>query len=53
MWRHSDEITKNVLTSSKRNPIQINSDNAKIVIDKYCNCFCEEGQVPWQFNIIH
>lgn len=48
-----DKITENVLTPLKRNPIRTNSVDAKIVRDKYCDYFCEEGQVPWQFNIIH
>lgn len=46
-----DEITENVLTPLQRNPIRNKSANAKIVRDKYCDYFCEEAQVPWQFNI--
>jgi len=46
-----DEITENVLTPLQRNPIRNKSANAKTVRDKYCDYFCKEGQVSWQFNI--
>lgn len=46
-----DEITENMLTPLQRNPIRNKSADAKIVRDKYCDYFCEEGQVPWQCNI--
>lgn len=41
-----DEITENVLTPLKRNPIRTDSVNAKIVREIFCDYFCEESQVP-------
>lgn len=50
--QNGSELTGNLFTPLKKTPARMISLEAKTVRDKYCSYFCNEGQVPWQFNMV-